>query len=124
MVLLSFGRDLTEAELRALCDCTIFGTTAVQAVAAAKHLGFSQTRKANLSFAELYDEVKQGVFPIVFLNLLMIDGLGVEHAMVVTDIDPITVTLCDPIQGTRALPAEIFVVAWATMNHLAILLRP
>lgn len=50
MVLGSFGLEITESELRARCDCTPFnGTNALQAVDAARELGFAGTTKHNLS---------------------------------------------------------------------------
>ena len=36
MVLSGFGLELTEAELRTLCDCTPLGTEALKAVDAAR----------------------------------------------------------------------------------------
>ena len=40
MVLSGFGLDLSEAELGARCDCTVFGTDAFQTVNALRELGF------------------------------------------------------------------------------------
>ena len=49
MVLASLGIERSELELRALCDCTPFGTEALNAVDAVRHLGFPGTGKRNLS---------------------------------------------------------------------------
>jgi len=72
-VLSGFGLDVSEAELRALCDCTPFGTEALKAVDAVRKLGFPKTAKWTLSVDELKTQVNSGFYPIVFINLLPID---------------------------------------------------
>jgi hypothetical protein len=47
MVLASYGRELSEAALRVLCDCTPFGTEALKAVHAVRQL-VSRYREAYL----------------------------------------------------------------------------
>lgn len=54
MVLLTMGTDISEAELRERCDCTIFGTTALLAVDALRALGFTHSRKV-ISSVYVYD---------------------------------------------------------------------
>jgi hypothetical protein len=49
MVFSSFNLDVTEAELREACDCTGLGPEAIQAVDAARRLGFARTAKHTLS---------------------------------------------------------------------------
>src|SRR5438093_247579 len=84
MVLGSFGLDLPEAELRALCDCTpAFGTDALKVVDVARGLGFPLTGKYNLTLTELETLVSDGHFPIVFVNLGPLDGIDEQHALVV-----------------------------------------
>lgn len=46
-----FGLELTEAELRTLCDCTPLGTEALKAVNAARQLGWTKTVKLTLTSA-------------------------------------------------------------------------
>jgi ABC-type bacteriocin/lantibiotic exporter with double-glycine peptidase domain len=70
MVLTRFGRELSEAELRALCDCTPFGTEALNAVDAVRQLGFVGTGKYTLSTDELAAQVRRGLSPIVFVSTL------------------------------------------------------
>ena len=48
-VLVGFGLDVSESELRTLCDTTIFGTAALKTVDAARALGFTGTAKHKLS---------------------------------------------------------------------------
>ena len=70
MVLSSFGVNLTESELRDLCDTTPFdGTNALKAVDAARGLGFTSTAKHTLTLAELQALVADGHYPIIFVDL-------------------------------------------------------
>jgi hypothetical protein len=89
MVLASFGRELLEAELRALCDCTPFGTEALNAVDGVRQLGFPATGKYTLWRDERAAQVRQGLYPIVFVNTLPIDGITDGHALMVVGIDQI-----------------------------------
>ena len=121
MVLGSFGLDLAESELRALCDCTAFGTDALKAVDAARQLGFPHTAKYNLLPDELEALVKDGHYPIAFLGLAPIDGFDEQHAMVVIEMSESAVVVYDPLYGERTLPRDIFQTAWALQLHLTIL---
>jgi ABC-type bacteriocin/lantibiotic exporter with double-glycine peptidase domain len=67
MVLSHLGVSKTEAELRELCDCTIFGTSALQLVLAARRLGFSASSKHTLTLADLMELTQNGYFPIVYV---------------------------------------------------------
>jgi ABC-type bacteriocin/lantibiotic exporter with double-glycine peptidase domain len=123
MVLATFGIDLSEADLRQRCDCTSFGTEALKAVDALRELGFIRTAKWTFSVEELIAHVDVGLFPIVFVNLLPIDGLKVAHAMVVAQIDRKGVRVYDPLLGERVLPRSTFDAAWAMMRNLVILVQ-
>ena len=121
MVLASFGQMLTEAELCRMCDCTIFGTDAFQAVEAVRKLGFLGSRKCNLSIAELDELLKDGFFPIVYVSLMPIDQTIGTHAMVVVLVaDNDLITLLDPLSGERKLERSVLYVAWRSTNGLTI----
>jgi len=124
MVLASLGRNLSEAALRALCDCTPFGTEALKAVDAVRQLGFPDTGKHTLSPDELAAQVRQGFSPIVFVNTLPIDGIRGGHAFVVVGIDQTEVAVYDPLHGERRLPRTTFASAWAMMHNLSLLIHP
>lgn len=122
MVLGSFGLDLSEAELRTLCDCTpAFGTSALNVVDAARQLGFPLTAKYNLTSTELEALVSGGHFPIVFVNLGPLDGVDEQHALVVVEMSESLVTVLDPLYGERLLLPDIFQAAWGLQRNLAIL---
>ena len=48
MVLGGLGLEITEVELRHLCDTTMLGTDAFKAIEAARKLGFAASAKHNL----------------------------------------------------------------------------
>lgn len=123
MVLASFGLVLSEVDLRARCDCTPFGTDALQAVDAVRELGFVNTVKGTSSIDELLDQLNLGRYPIVFINLLPIDGIKIAHAIILMDLDSDWVRICDPLQGDRILPRSTFDVAWRMMRNLVILIQ-
>lgn len=59
IVLSSFELDISEAELRELCDCNAFGTEALKAVDAVRKLGFTKTAKWTLSTDKLVTQVNK-----------------------------------------------------------------
>ena len=48
MVFAAHGIDVSEADLRAACDCTLAGTDSLQAVDAARSYGFKQSGRYTL----------------------------------------------------------------------------
>ena len=123
VVLSGFELDISEAELRVLCDCTPFGTEALRAVDAVRSLGFPKTAKWTLSVNDLVIQLNSGFYPIVFINLLPVDGVKVGHAVVVIAIEQADVSLYDPLYGERILPRSTFDTAWAMMHNLSILVQ-
>jgi ABC-type bacteriocin/lantibiotic exporter with double-glycine peptidase domain len=123
MVLAASGRDIPEAELRELCDCTFDGTSALQAVDAARQLGFIKTSKHTLSISELKSVIAQGLFPIVFVNLFAIEGVHQAHALVVISVSEFSVQVIDPDRGERLLAPQVFEMAWAARHNLTILVE-
>jgi ABC-type bacteriocin/lantibiotic exporter with double-glycine peptidase domain len=123
MVFASFGIDVSEAELRAACDCTFAGTDSLQAVDAARSYGFQQSARYTLTFEELTDLVEGGNYPIVFVSLKPIDGVRDTHALVVTEISEQNVTVYDPLRGERILTKQTFSTAWALRHNLTIIIQ-
>jgi ABC-type bacteriocin/lantibiotic exporter with double-glycine peptidase domain len=123
MVLSGFGCEISEAELRARCDCTFDGTSALKAIDAARELGLTGTAKHTLSFDELKRVVADGLFPIVFVDLAPIDGVRQAHAFVVVEAGDFSVSVLDPTSGERRLPRQVFDVAWGSRHYLAIIVE-
>ena len=114
-ILASFGLNVSESELRTLCDTTIFGTAALKTVDAARALGFSSTAKHNLTLEELTAAVDAGLYPIVFVNLDPISGKNAAHAFVIVEAST------SGIYGERTLSRETFRAAWALMFNVSVL---
>jgi Peptidase C39 family len=109
--------------LRQLCDCTPFGTEALKAVDAVRNLGFSRTAKCTLTTDELFAQLEANLYPIVFVNLLPVDGVKVAHTMIIVALAEEMVTVYDPLQGERNLLRSTFDTAWAMMHNLTILVQ-
>lgn len=86
MVRSSFNFEIPEANLRTLCDCTLLGTDALQAVDAMRQLGFTLTAKYTLSIDELEELVANEHNPIVLVDLRPIDSAKGAHALVVVGV--------------------------------------
>ena len=123
MALLGYRVDVAESELRALCDCTPFGTEALRAVDAARKLGFARTAKHTLTLTELRREIERGLYPIVYVNLLPLDGIKDAHAFVAVAQSEDSIMVYDPLRGERTLTIFAFATAWAAMRNLVILLE-
>lgn len=123
MVLFEKGVILSEAELRHLCDCTPLGIEALKAIDAVRQLRFRKSAKLTLNLQELISMVDDGLFPIVFVNLLPIDGISGGHAIIVVGVESNQVLVYDPLQGKRILDRSTFETAWAMMHNLAILIK-
>jgi ABC-type bacteriocin/lantibiotic exporter with double-glycine peptidase domain len=123
MVLLGFGVDVSESELRKSCDSTMMGTDALKAVDALRQLGFTRSRKHTLSPDELKYLVSAGHYPIVFVSLLPLNWVDDFHALVVVGITEENVTVLDPLEGERVVPFESFNLAWERRHNLAILIE-
>ena len=121
MVLSHFNLSVSEAELRARCDCTIFGADPPYVVDVARQLGFNKTDIQNLSPDELQTILDEGHYPIVYVNLLPIDGREGAHTLVALEIEDDAMTVYDPDQGERLLPIGDFFRAWELNGNLAII---
>ncbi len=123
MVFSGFGLDISEADLRHLCDCTFLGTDALKAVDAARQLGFTATSKHNLLPTDLEDILNDGDYPIVYIDLRPIDNVGGQHALVVISIDANFVSVLDPLSGERLLRRDHFLLAWNRQRNLTIIVK-
>jgi ABC-type bacteriocin/lantibiotic exporter with double-glycine peptidase domain len=121
MVFSHFDFSVSEAELRARCDCTIFGVDPPYAVDVARQLGFGKSDIQNLSPDDLQDHLDQGRYPIVYVSLLPIDASEGSQALVALEIGDDAVTVYDPDRGERLLPLGAFLKAWELKRNLAII---
>lgn len=124
MVLAYYGLSKSEEELRALCDCTVWGTRAGDAVEAAHKLGFSKTAKYNLDIDSLKEQLDLGLYPIVFVDArLHPDSQPQKHAVVAVKVSKSEVEVLDPARGKVSLSIEDFENEWKHMRRLTILIE-
>ena len=123
MILAGFEIYYAEAELRQMCDCTVFGTEALQAVEATRSLGFVNTSKYNLTLDDLETLLLNKCYPMVYVELQPIDQTFGTHAMVILSIDETLVHVLDPMVGERQLDRCSFEAGWALMKGLTIVVE-
>ncbi len=122
MVLATFGVAKSESELRELCDCTIFGTPAIELMHAARSLGFPNSRKFSLTIADLEEFTDQGYFPIVYVVVQLDNSLPDVHAMIVTSVLTTEVEVLDPKQGHQRITLREISKMWAPMRNVAVVI--
>lgn len=123
MILTSYGIELKETELRHLCDCTFFGTDALEAVNAVRQLGFPRSIKTNLTISEMKELCSNREWPIAYVSLQPLEGTKGIHALVVLEISDTAVVVLDPAKGERIIPRSVFEFAWKSQKGLTILIR-
>jgi ABC-type bacteriocin/lantibiotic exporter with double-glycine peptidase domain len=122
MVLSHLGVSKREAELRELCDCTIFGTSALELVLAARKLGFAASSKHTLTLSDLGELTEHGYFPIVYVVSAPHLPAPDVHSFVVVSATDERIDVLDPQQGPRTLSVDEFIETWSRMNNLAIVI--
>ena len=122
MVLDSHGCEIDESSLSTLCETDFSGTTADNLVSAAQKLGF-EAQKNHCSVADLQNYLTGGVFPIVFVNLLSIEGRDITHAYVLESMTRGSVKVLDPWHGRRTIPIEQFKVAWTKTRNVVVVVH-
>lgn len=110
MVLAYYKFEVSETELRSLCECDETGTTPSNAVRAATECKFDAYR-AELIFEELEELIRQNITPIVFTRVS--EHANYSHAVVVYKIAKGKVFVLDPIIGERKIDADEFVETWS-----------
>ena len=125
MVLAARGLRLSERQLRRLCHCEpMMGTYSGNVVQAAQTLGFTgSVEDRSLRLFDLRDAEREGLFPIVGVNLRLLRGIWSFHAQVVAEITSASVRIHDPMFGRLRLSVQTFEAAWADADYLTILVR-
>lgn len=110
MILASLDFEISEPELRNLCECDETGTTPTNVVKAAVKCGFD-AYQANLIFEESGDLISQAILPIVFIRAF--EDATYSHAVVVYKISKGKIFLLDPETGERKLDVDKFIETWS-----------
>ena len=124
MVLAARNVLLSERQLRELCGWhPRRSTTSTGVVAAARALGFLQSREENgLRLHDLRDALRTGLFPIVGVDLQPYGLMG-QHAQVVVSVSTRGVMLQDPLLGQFTASLFVFEQAWSGSDFLTILIE-
>lgn len=121
MILAYFGRNISEEELRKLCNTTEQGTFAGDIVLYAKNLGFKAEKKY-LSINEMRELMRENIFPIIYVNTYFLNNVFATHAMIVEEFMDDKVVIMDPAEGRITLSIEVLEKIWDICNNLAILI--
>src|SRR5262245_55324019 len=122
MVLAHLGVSKSEAEIRQLSDCTIFGTSALELVLVARKLGFAASWKHTLTLGDLVELTEHGYCPIVYVLSAPRLASPDVHSLVVVSATDERIEVLDPEEGPRTLSADEFVDAWSPLKNLAIVI--
>lgn len=129
MVFKHHNVEVSEAELAAVCQTDASGTTASNAVSAARYYGFEGTSTLRMDFEMLRQRVAEGLLPIVFIDFL--PRIPPEaHALVVyevlgEDADG-RVYFVDPDKengGYKDLTAGEFIRQWQNAKFRVIIVK-
>lgn len=122
-VLHVYGHASDEAALRQLSGTTSSGTLSDDLVNCARSLGFeAQKEYSNLDL--LRQHLAASRFPILYINLLFIDGFDSVHAVVATELQDQSLQVIDPLEGERVFSLPAFEKSWQLLNNLAIIVWP
>jgi hypothetical protein len=125
MVLAACGRRYTEAYLRRICHCQpMLGTLSTDVIQAAHQLGFTDSLEdRSMRLLDLRDCIREGIYPIVGVNLRRLRGIWSPHAQVVVEITSDLMRIHDPLLGRLRLKPQTFEAAWADADYLTILVK-
>ena len=124
MILAAYGLEFDESSLRKRCHWTpTYSVLSSDVVAAAQALGFTRSREEyDLRLHDLRDAIRQGLFPIVGVDLSAYGRFG-HHAQVIASVSSRGVMIQDPLQGQFVSNLFIFEEAWGEADYLTILIE-
>jgi ABC-type bacteriocin/lantibiotic exporter with double-glycine peptidase domain len=124
MVLGALGLQFTEEEIRTRCGQTVVGIRLADVVDGLFDLLVSVIVHEDWALDDLRDEIRQGNYPIVGIDLRPIDGRFAYHAVVVVKVESKKVTVHDPQhrQGMRELNFTTFANAWKEADQQVLLI--
>jgi ABC-type bacteriocin/lantibiotic exporter with double-glycine peptidase domain len=122
MILDLYGLKINEEVLSEKCQTTPLGTSADEVVQAVRELGFI-ARKEHATFDDLRQYLATNIFPILFINLLVIDSYNTTHAVIVEAISDTEIKILDPRIGSRNIDIELMRYAWQRTKNVAIIIE-
>jgi ABC-type bacteriocin/lantibiotic exporter with double-glycine peptidase domain len=122
MILEMHGFPIAEEVLGEKCGTNEFGTSASELVHGASLLGF-KAQKEYSTLEGLRSHLSQNIFPIIFINLLVIDGYNATHAVIVEQIFEAGIKVIDPRLGERVIALELFDYSWRRAKNVAVIVE-
>lgn len=122
MILEMHGISIAEDTLGERCGTTVYGTSADDLVQAASDLGL-QARKEYASLDDIRNYLSKNIFPILFINLLVIDGYNSTHAVIGEQVSEKEIIIIDPRVGERTIDIELFQYSWQRAKSVAIIVQ-
>jgi ABC-type bacteriocin/lantibiotic exporter with double-glycine peptidase domain len=113
---------ISEEALSEKCGTTVYGTSADDLVQAATNLGL-QARKEYATLDSTRNYLSKEIFPILFINLLVIDGYNSTHAVIAKEIAEKEIKIIDPRRGERVIDIELFQYSWQRAKNIAIIIQ-
>lgn len=110
MVLAFLGFEISELDLRSLCECRGDGTPPSNAVKAVIECGFD-AYEANLELNELQDLISESITPIVFVKAN--ENANYSHAIVIYEIAKEKIYALDPAVGESEFDTNQFMEIWS-----------
>jgi ABC-type bacteriocin/lantibiotic exporter with double-glycine peptidase domain len=124
MVLADLGHSLSEAEVRDRCGHEALGMLLGKIANGLKDLPVTVEYHDDWGLDDLIDLVRAGVFPIVALDLRLVEGRDAYHAAVVVDITSDQLVVHDPLQekDPRTISRSTFDAAWRAADREAVII--
>jgi len=122
MLLEMHGLPIAEDALSERCGTTVYGTSAGDLVQAASDLGF-HAQKEHTTLDDIRTYLSKSIFPILFINLLVIDGYNSTHAVIAAQVTEKEIKTIDPRIGERTIDLELFKYSWQRAKNIAIIVQ-
>ncbi len=122
MILEMHGLVIAEGALSESCGTTAYGTSADDLVKAASKLGL-HARKEYATLDDIRNYLSKNIFPILFINLLVIDGYNSTHAVIAEQATEEEIRIIDPRKGERMIDLELFKYSWQRAKNIAIIIQ-
>ena len=122
MLLEMHGLPIAEDALSEKSGTTVYGTSAGDLVQAASDLGF-HAQKVHATLDDIRTYLSKSIFPILFINLLVIDGYNSTHAVIAAQVTEKEIKTIDPRIGERTIDLELFKYCWQRAKNIAVIVQ-
>jgi ABC-type bacteriocin/lantibiotic exporter with double-glycine peptidase domain len=125
MVLSSFGKNLSEIEIREILGNPQLGISLTSANEKLLLAGFETEIDYDLSLDDLRDYTRKNIFPIVGIERHILGYLPASHAVIVSKITGNSVNIFDPLETEhpKAFGKQGFFSAWKLSGKEALIIH-